>query len=382
MNPHWTVSRDSFEIKEMPFYWRLSESTAPFEKIASRMPIRLVIDEENDYLKFLPTHSEWDNLSKAYLQNANIGFVNPDSGQLNTYGWSVHRFFLDSIEKYQPKTIFEIGCGAGYTIRFLKENGWQAVGIDPSEYSKKWSEKLHFPLINTFFSPELFKTPADFIYCNDVFEHIPQVDQFSKSVFSCLVDGGVFCFATTNSTECVALGDISMLEHQHVNMFTRGSIHRILLKAGFEEIIINGGSYGNTFHVVARKIKSSQPDLKSTQPDSVCPGFFDRLKNKLDAFSELHQECKCLHCYVPLRSIPYLAAVGDFGETRIYDSNPQWRDRYIDGYSQPIRGLEDIKYRKGDVFFIGSLTFYNEIKKNLMQKGFPQESIVSFRQTQ
>ena len=78
MNPHWTVSRDSFEIKEMPFYWRLSESTAPFEKIASRMPIRLVIDEENDYLKFLPTHSEWDNLSKAYLQNANIGFVNPD----------------------------------------------------------------------------------------------------------------------------------------------------------------------------------------------------------------------------------------------------------------------------------------------------------------
>ena len=149
-----------------------------------------------------------------------------------------------------------------------------------------------------------------------------------------------------------------------------------------EEIIINGGSYGNTFHVVARKIKSSQPDLKSTQPDSVCLGFFGRLKNKLDAFSELYKESKSLHCYVPLRCIPYLATVGDFGETRIYDSNPQWRDRYIDGYSQPIRGLEDIKYHKGDVFFIGSLTFYNEIKKNLMQKGFPQESIVSFRQTQ
>jgi SAM-dependent methyltransferase len=365
----------------MPFYWRLSESTAPFENIASQMPIRLVIDEELDYLKFLPTDSEWDNLSKAYLQNANIGFVNPESGQLNTYGLSVHRFFLESIEKYQPKTIFEIGCGAGYTIRFLKENGWQAVGIDPSEYSKKWSEKLHFPLINTFFSSDLFKTPADFIYCNDVFEHIPQVDLFSKSVFSCLADGGIFCFATTNSTECIELGDISMLEHQHVNMFTRSSIYRILRKAGFEEIIVEGGSYGNTFHVVARKIKSNQSDSRSTQPEPVCPGFFDRLKDKLDAFSELHQECKSLHCYVPLRSIPYLATVGDFGKTPIYDSNPKWRNRYIDGYSQPIRGLEDIHYQMGAFFFIGSLTFYKEIKKTLMGKGFPEESIVSFRQT-
>jgi hypothetical protein len=196
-----------------------------------------------------------------------------------------------------------------------------------------------------------------------------------------LADGGVFCFATTNSTECIELGDISMLEHQHVNMFTRGSIYRILRKAGFEEIIVEGGSYGNTFHVVARKMKSNQFDSRSTQPEPVCPGFFDRLKDKLDAFSKLHQECKSLHCYVPLRSIPYLATLGDFGKTPIYDSNPRWRNRYIDGYSQPIRGLEDIQYHTGAVFFIGSLTFYKEIKKNLMGKGFPEESIVSFRQT-
>ena len=378
MNPHWTASKESFEIREMPFYWRLSGGTTPFESIPPRMPIRLVIDENYDYLKYVPTVCEGNVLAQAYLQNTNIGFVNPESGQLNTYGWSVHKFFLDSLAKYQPKAIYEIGCGAGYTIEYLRKNDWNVIGIDPSEYSKKWSEKLNFPLINAFFSKNLFETPANFIYCNDVFEHILQVDKFTETVFSCLEEGGIFCFATTNSSQSIELGDISMLEHQHVNMFTAGSIHRILRKAGFEEINVQAGSYGNTFHVLARKIRLSQLNSLSPRPDRVCFGIFDRLKSRLEKFHKLHKECKSLHCYVPLRTIPYLATQGDFGTSPIYDSNPKWRGRYIDGYSQPVRGLEDIKYKREAAFFIGSLTFHKEIKKTLIKKGFPKDSIVSF----
>lgn len=366
----------------MPFYWRLSDNTSSFDNIPSRMPIRLVIDKKYDYLKFLPTAFEKNALAQAYLQNTNIGFVNPESGQINTYGRSVHKFFLDTLVKYQPKTIYEIGCGAGYTIAHLKVNGWNVVGIDPSKYSKEWSKKLNFQLINAFFSKDLFKTPANFIYCNDVFEHIPQVDKFSETVFSCLADKGIFCFATTNSSKSIELGDISMLEHQHVNMFTTGSVHRILRKAGFEEIHMQAGSYGNTFHVVARKTRYSRLDSLSSFPDPVCFGFFDRLKSRLDKFRKIYKECKSLHCYVPLRTIPYLATQGDFGMTPIYDSNPKWKGRYIDGYSQPIRGLEDVKYKRGEAFFIGSLTFYEEIKKALIKKGFPKDSIVSIADEQ
>jgi hypothetical protein len=160
-------------------------------------------------------------------------------------------------------------------------------------------------------------------------------------------------------------------------MFTAGSIHRILRKAGFEEITVQAGSYGTTFHVLARKSRSSQLDSLLSKSDRECFGFFDRLRSKVDKFRELHKECKSLHCYVPLRTIPYLATQGDFGATPIYDSNPKWRGRYIDGYSQPVRGLEDIKYKRGAVFFIGSLTFHNEIKKTLIEKGFPKDAIVS-----
>ena len=99
----------------------------------------------------------------------------------------------------------------------------------------------------------MFDYKPDFIYCNDVFEHIPNVIDFSKQICESLADGGVFCFCTTNSTGAIELGDISMLEHQHVNMFTRESIMKILVAAGFGSIEVAGGSYGNTFHVHAVK---------------------------------------------------------------------------------------------------------------------------------
>jgi len=175
MNRHWNVANNTLEITEMPFYWRLSDSSDSASGINQRLPIRISVDSVFDYLKFEPSESEWVVINRAYKQNENIGFLNPDSGQLNTYGTSINNFFLSSIQQFSPETIYEIGCGAGFTIEFLKDHGWEVLGIDPSEYSLKWSQRLGFKLLNDFFHEELLHDPVDFIYCNDVFEHIINV---------------------------------------------------------------------------------------------------------------------------------------------------------------------------------------------------------------
>jgi len=381
MIQHSIVASNFFEIAEMPFYWRLSNTPNAIQVVPPRMPIRVVVDETYDYLKFEPNQAQWAALSEAYNQNENIGFVNPESGQLHTYGSSVNRFFLATIEKFAPKSVFEIGCGAGFTIQFLKKHGWNAIGVDPSEYSKQWSTKLDFPLINEFFQEGSLSEPAHFIYCNDVFEHVPKVDEFCALAFDCLADDGVFCFATTNSTSSIAIGDISMLEHQHVNMFTERSITLLLTAAGFTDIELQAGSYGNTFHVFARKGTPNKSPPLTTLPVS-CHGYFERAQQKLAAFKAIYDRSAVLHCYVPLRCLPYLATAGDFGQSPIYDSNSAWRGRYIDGYNQPIRSVEDIRYEKDTAFFVGSLTFYQEIRETLLQKGIPASSILSIRDTE
>lgn len=379
MTRHWNVAHNYIEIAQMPFYWRLSHVFESDPDVASILPIRVVVDSKYDYLKYEPNENEWGNIDRAYQKNETIGFVNPDSGQLQTYGSSVNDFFLNSIIKYQPDFIYEIGCGAGFSIKFLQDNGWGVIGIDPSEYSLTWSIRLNFKLINGFFNERMLSCTADFIYCNDVFEHVREIEKFSKLVYESLANNGVFCFATTNSTQSIAIGDISMFEHQHVNMFTERSIHLILQVAGFSDIDIQKGAYGNTFHVIACK----NPDgLETPLPltDIRCDGYFDRASKKIEAFSKFYAESENLCCYVPLRSIPYLATVGDFGRCPIYDSNESWRGKFVDGYDSLIRSKKDVEFSSNTRFFVGSLTFYQEIKSMLIEKGFSSADIFSIEE--
>lgn len=377
MSRHWTVFKDSLEIEQMPFYWRLKDDGSCREDITPRMPIRAFCREDLDFLEYRPSPKEALVLDAAYRQDKNIGFLNPESGQIATYGASVNCFFLNVVNAFRPRRIYEIGCGAGFSISYLKEHGWNVTGIDPSEYSRLWSERLGFSLLNTYFTNVDLHGQADLIYCNDVFEHVPAIDDFATSVFKALAPDGVFCFATTNSTRSIALGDISMLEHQHVNMFTERAIRLILARAGFGRVEIHGGSYGNTFHVTA--LKNGYAEYNETQ--AYCPSFFTRAEYVLEAFSEFYKAYgEACHYYVPLRCIPYLAAVGDFGTCALFDSNLAWRGKYIDGYERPIGAVEDIPpYAQGRSFFIGSLTFYNDIRRTLLDRGYPSERIFSIQ---
>jgi SAM-dependent methyltransferase len=380
MTAHWRASADFIEITQMPFYWRLSDETKPVPGIASRLGIRVVADPEYDYLKFVPSTEQWAVIDAAYRQNANIGFLNPESGQMQTYGSSVNNFLLGELRKTQPQHVVEIGCGAGFSIEFLRQHGFDVLGVDPSDYSRRWSERLGFRLVNDFFRQGLLEQPPDFVYCNDVFEHVLDVEKFSALVHKCLADGGTFCFATTNSTRSIALGDISMLEHQHVNMFTDRSIALILGKAGFVDIDIRGGTFGNTFHVTAVKRASGLTPIATEETRGVerlCEGYFERAAGRIRAFERYYHDQPATLCYVPLRVMPYLACVGDYGNTRVFDSNVAWRHKYIDGYNSPIEGLEDIAYSPGQRFFVASLTFFKEIRATLVTKGFPEDAVKS-----
>ncbi|WP_081667875.1 class I SAM-dependent methyltransferase [Metapseudomonas resinovorans] len=367
MQPHWIAHKNCLEIASMPFYWRLSDRSVSVPGIEPRMPVRLKLNAEFDYLELALTATEQAGLDLAYRQDANIGFINPESGQIDTYGASVNAFFLESVQAAQPKKIFEIGCGAGFSIEFMRQRGWQVTGIDPSEYSLRWSKRLGFELINQFFDVDAMGLHADFVFCNDVFEHVGAVVEFSRNVCKALVPGGTFAFATTNSTQSIMVGDISMLEHQHVNMFTETSIGRILRAAGFNEVRIDRGSYGNTFHVVARKGAGS---FQSEEGRPVCDGYFERAQQRIEAFAGLYSnfDGRCGY-YAPLRCIPYLATVGDFGEHDLFDSNPSWHDKFIDGYARPIRSPQNIVPGEHCAFFVGSTTFFEEIRKGLVSRG-------------
>lgn len=369
MKQSWNYNNETLEINNVPFYWRLKSSVAQHNNIPSNMDFRFVLDEQFNYLKYIPTKNELDSIERAYKENANIGFLNEESGQLETYGKSSNDFLLTTVQKYNPKRILEIGCGAGYTILHLSKYGFDVIGIDPSEYSQKSSIKTGFKLINDFFPSGLDTNQKfDMIYCNDVFEHIFDVVSFSKNVFNVLDEDGMFCFSTTNSTQSILVGDISILEHQHVNMFTEESIIKILKEVGFKNIILSKGKYGNTLQVVAIRTEKQEKQNNTTFLTVKSKDFFEKAVENIQKFNHFYNKYDKIGFYVPLRCFGYLSTVSSQNDL-IYDSNTSWHGKYIDGYNSPIMNPNEIDASKLDAIFVGSLTFYDEIKKNLTLKG-------------
>ena len=109
MKQLWNIQKNFLEIKKMPYYWRLSNSIKD-SSIPKYLPIRVRINDEYDFLESFPTDNEWKYMQESYFKNENIGFVNPESGQILKYGKNVNDFFLKVMKNYKPKTIFEIGC--------------------------------------------------------------------------------------------------------------------------------------------------------------------------------------------------------------------------------------------------------------------------------
>ena len=59
MQQHWTLTKNFFEIKKMPFYWRLGKSKNKFENISQYLPVKLEPDNNFDFLKITFTKEEW-----------------------------------------------------------------------------------------------------------------------------------------------------------------------------------------------------------------------------------------------------------------------------------------------------------------------------------
>ena len=98
MRRHWTVKNNSLELDAMPFYWRMTHDQQRPEGIPARLPIRIEADSEFDYLRFRFNDAEWGAIDLAYQQDQTIGFINPDMGQMDTYGASVNGFVLNTLK--------------------------------------------------------------------------------------------------------------------------------------------------------------------------------------------------------------------------------------------------------------------------------------------
>jgi SAM-dependent methyltransferase len=182
-------------------------------------------------------------LESAYAGAASDDYVEEESGQRETA-----RRALERIERHlvpdptnggpRKRRLLDLGCWVGFLLSEAVERGWEAVGVEPSEFASAYARDRLGLDVRT---GELLTSPLplghyDAIVMGDVIEHLPRPDEALGRLAALLRPGGVAWMALPDAGSLVARGlgrRWWSVIPTHVQFFTRGSIRTLLERQGW-----------------------------------------------------------------------------------------------------------------------------------------------------
>ena len=161
------------------------------------------------------------------------------------------------VERFMPakKGVFvEFGCNDGVLLSPIADEGIDVVvGVDPATNVISKLNDDRVIVINEYFSHqlalELFKRfgPADIISANNVFAHIPDINDVVRGVKFLLAEDGVFIFEVHYLGQIIEEFQYDMIYHEHIFYYSLLSIVELTTKHGIavfdvELVSTHGGS--------------------------------------------------------------------------------------------------------------------------------------------
>jgi 2-polyprenyl-3-methyl-5-hydroxy-6-metoxy-1,4-benzoquinol methylase len=151
-----------------------------------------------------------------------------------------------------PRTLCDIGSGTGDFIRYMDENGWNCVGVEPSNEGagKKEDNKMH--VFNCTLESFIKNNPKysdffDAVSLINVLEHVPSPSEVIETVRHILKPRrGIIVIRVPNDFNClqelaqkkIRKTNWWISSPDHINYFTFDTLKTLLSSCGFEIIHI------------------------------------------------------------------------------------------------------------------------------------------------
>lgn len=155
---------------------------------------------------------------------------------------------LHFASKHAPKTYMDLGCGEGFVVKFLHDEGWDARGVDFTSDGLKH----HNPeVLDRVVVADVFETidqllaegrTFGLLSCNNVLEHVAQPLEFLSKVKRLLAPNGVIRITVPNDGSIVQRELVSrqvtpknywVCPPAHLSYFEPESFQRVLEDQGF-----------------------------------------------------------------------------------------------------------------------------------------------------
>jgi len=186
-----------------------------------------------------------NDLLEAYSSVEDETYIVEQAGRNKTF--TKH---LKSMVKFtgsgQNRELLDVGAYIGIFVEIALANGWQAMGVEPSQWAVSYAQQKGLPVVQgTLDAPELLGHRFDVITMWDVIEHVDDPAAELDKSFNLLRPGGTIAVHTMdiNSSTAKIMGPRwPWLMDMHIHYFSQDSLIRFMKKSGFE--ILWAGSQG------------------------------------------------------------------------------------------------------------------------------------------
>ena len=145
--------------------------------------------------------------------------------------------------------VIEVASNDGYLLRNFRDAGIPCLGIEPTASTADFARAQGIDVITEFFGEELAKRlpPADLVIGNNVYAHVPDINDFTKGLSTVLKPEGVVTLEFPHVMRLVEFNQFDTVYHEHFSYLSLFAVDRIMLAAGLrifdvEELPTHGGS--------------------------------------------------------------------------------------------------------------------------------------------
>jgi hypothetical protein len=183
-----------------------------------------------DYAYFSSTSSSWLAHARAYCEQVS------------------RRFGLGS-----HSHVVEVASNDGYLLRNFLDSGVPCLGIEPTASTATAAEALGIPVLREFFDEALARRlaaegrSADLIVGNNVYAHVPDINDFTCGLAELLKPQGVVTLEFPHLLQLERNTQFDTVYHEHFSYLSLGAVQRIFAAAALriwdvEELPTHGGS--------------------------------------------------------------------------------------------------------------------------------------------
>ncbi|WP_043310833.1 class I SAM-dependent methyltransferase [Pseudomonas sp. ML96] len=274
--------------------------------------------------------------------------------------------------------VIEVASNDGYLLKNFVAKDIPCLGVEPTASTAAAAEQLGIPVLREFFGEGLGRRlaeegrQADLIAGNNVFAHVPDINDFARGLKAALKPDGTITLEFPHLMRLIEHTQFDTVYHEHFSYLSLYTVARIFVAAGLrvydvDELPTHGGSL-RVFGCHEDALFAETPSVAKVLGAEVAAGLqslsvyqdfqhrADEVKNTLLSFLiEQKRAGKKVAAYGAAAKgntlLNYAGVKPDLLEF-VCDAAPSKQGRFLPGSHIPIYAPEKLKAERPDVVVI------------------------------